>query len=226
MPDSNDPHELCMRIGSDIRSLAAGPATAANMRNLLELIAKTEWLRKRLFRHPLGFFDFPASQIFVLPWKARLHIWRDAERGAAHSNIHWHDSNVTSYVAAGQLADVQYDTETEGIPTHAHYEVEYSATASRRIRREGRYSLRLRAERTHKSGTTYSIARHIFHKTIISPETWPVTFMVSHDQGDLPPVALGPLDGPCVVDYPHVSDLSEAETMDLVRQAIEKLDDA
>ncbi|MHB8267412.1 hypothetical protein [Bradyrhizobium sp.] len=217
--------ELCRKIGRDIYRGEADASTLASVRSLLLILTRNTELRSRLFRHPLGFIDFPASQIFELPWKARLHIWRDAEKGAAHSNIHCHNSDVASFVAAGSLKDIQYEV-IESSPTHAHYNVEYSAIASKRVRTERRYSLRPRSERIYASGAVYIVPAFTFHQTIISPVMWPVTFMISYNEAASPAVALGPLTGPSVIDYPHVSDLSELETKELLEQSVELLDQA
>ena len=134
------------------------------------------WLADHLSRfqhiqphwHPLGFVS-----CFVLredDHAVRVHLWPAGERRPKHPNwpIHTHIFDLESHVVFGALVDRQYELS----PGEAFekYGVHYNGIDSDiRPTRECVRVVKMR-EVTHSAGSTYSVAKGIFHETVVNRE--------------------------------------------------------
>lgn len=188
---------------------------------LIDLVDKHDIMLSKIFRHPLGFLDFPISMILNTKYKMRLHFWEAHDKADIQSNIHFHTADILSFVLAGLIQDEQFYITDEGAAsTHDILRVEYYDGGSRRVP-TGRSGCPVvdRLQQT-TDGGVYFVPRSVFHRSTVSGSKPTVTLMVSfNEDSGMSHHALIEKSAVERLDFKHVQDLGPSDTRDVLRRA-------
>lgn len=180
-------------------------------------------LTDEIFRHPLGFLDFPISMIYQTKYKMRLHIWKGIGDGDVVSNIHFHNADILSFVLSGQIQDEQFymvDGTQDRPATHDVLRVEYYDGGSRRVQigREG--SPIVGRVQVTSAGGVYFVPQSVYHRSTVKGGQATVTLMVSfNEDASKSHHALVEKSGERQMEFPSHLDIEKDEVIGILRAA-------
>jgi len=155
------------------------------------------------FWHPLGFVHM---RLHALDAKSlRLHFWPAGQRRpqAPLWPIHDHIFDIRSVILVGSVENTQYEvTRTEQSP-HRIYEVKYGGGNSTLNQLTATSDFVVSQEtliEEHATGGSYSIARTVFHKSVVPPDKRAATLVVTSNPLPASPRVIGETSAALTID--------------------------
>lgn len=208
-------------IASKILEKRDLPEVRHSVIRLIDYISQRKDLIDKIFRHPLGFLDFPISMIYNTRYKMRLHFWTAARDEDIISNIHFHTADILSYVLSGSIQDEQfYLLGGDPNPSHDVLRVEYYEGGSRRVP-TGTSGIPVvdRTQLTSREGV-YFVPRSVFHRSTVKRGEMTVTLMISFNEDPtMSHHALIEKDAADDLDFKHVRDVDSQSILELLQKA-------
>ena len=146
------------------------------------------------FWHPLGFVHI---RLHAHDTKSlRLHFWPERQRQPQGPfwPIHDHIFDIRSVVLLGSVENALYEVTSAEQSPHRIYDVKYGgrdSTLNQLIATSEFVVSRETLIERHATGTSYSIARTVFHKSVVPPDQRAATLVVTSNPLPVTPRVIG-----------------------------------